>query len=135
MFTKHDSFGSKSMTWQSALSKAISIVSLDVVLLSLSISASAQQFGTTPTSINDEGTVTGYFVNSTTATGPGAPVGFVRESNGNIASFAVPGSCGTYPAVISNVDAIAGNFGNCSGPGSAFIRRRSGKLTEFVVEG
>jgi hypothetical protein len=87
--------------------------------------------GTVPTSINDSGTVAGFFVN-----GEGAH-GFVRNSSGTITKFDPPGSAGpTGGTTVTSINAsgtTAGYFNNDGGPTHGFVHAANGGFKVFQV--
>jgi hypothetical protein len=60
--------------------------------------------GTSPSSINQEGKITGSYIANSIA------LGFVRAGNGTFTTFGVPGSTSIYPSHISQSGAITGNL-------------------------
>ena len=86
---------------------------------------------TYPLSINEGGTVTGYYISNSGVTG-----GFVRSSDGQITTFNVPGSILTEPVSINTAGDITGFYEVSSGTPSSpvpqgFIRSANGTITTF----
>ena len=82
---------------------------------------------TYPLAINEEGTITGYFL-----TASGATSGFVRYDEGQIITFAVPGSIVTEPVSINSAGDITGFYELSSPSGpivQGFIRSANGTIT------
>ncbi|HEY1962182.1 MAG TPA: hypothetical protein VGG69_07185, partial [Rhizomicrobium sp.] len=89
----------------------------------------AGQHGTTPQAINGRGTVTGDYEDSSFI-----GHGFVRQPDGTIVTFEVPGALkGTYPRAINRAGDIAGRWQDGSGNYHGFVRTRDGTLTSFDV--
>jgi hypothetical protein len=84
-------------------------------------------FGTFPLAINNDGVITGpYSDNSATR-------GFLREHNGVITTFDVPGAFDTFPTGINNGSAVTGYYINNGFHG--FVREHNGAFTTFDVLG
>lgn len=93
--------------------------------------------GTMGASINDNGDVTGIYLN-TNGTATNVAHGFVRTSAGTITEFdcADAGSAknqGTFPASINASDEIAGMYFDANNAYHGFLRSASGTITEFDV--
>jgi hypothetical protein len=82
---------------------------------------------TYPSSINNNGTVTGFYVDAN------GGHGFLREPDGNFVTFDAPGSQSIYPSSINSAGAVAGNFTDTSQHG--FLRTADGKWITFEVPG
>ncbi len=95
--------------------------------------------GTTPLSINDSGSVTGYYVDSS-----GNRHGFIYSA-GNYTSFDVSGATtlnahggsfsGTIPMSIDSAGDVAGSYTDSSFVRHGFIRSASGVITTFDAPG
>jgi hypothetical protein len=85
--------------------------------------------GTHPTSINDNGAITGYF---TVGAAQSQAYGFVRDAAGTIVRFAPPGVTATYPYSINDSGVIAGS---CECAGGSFKRGPKGGIALISVEG
>ena len=91
--------------------------------------------GTFPDSINDAGTITGYF--------GGTPMshGFIRTVGGRFITFDVPGASslpgdGTFPRAINRRGAIVGNYSDASKEvNGGFLRSPGGTFTTFQAPG
>ena len=59
--------------------------------------------------------------------------GFVRDSDGNITTFDVPGSIGTYSRSINPTGAITGLYYDASDVVHGFVRDSNGNITTFDV--
>jgi hypothetical protein len=81
-------------------------------------------------SINDEGTVTGWYADSN-----GFDHGFVRATDGTITSFDPPGSSYTNPSAINAGGVITGNYIAENGEGHGFVRAGDGTITTFDPPG
>jgi hypothetical protein len=88
--------------------------------------------GTTPTSINDVGVITGSFYDAT-----GLAHGFLRTPAGKFTTFDVPGdgANGTFPIGINLEGAVAGYALDSNELFHAFLRTRDGKIYAFVGPG
>lgn len=88
---------------------------------------------TTPTSINEAGTITGA------ACAASLCQGFVRTANGNIETFSVKGESFTFPISINKAGTIVGMTGTETSKEqykiSGFIRSPKGEITKFDVDG
>jgi len=83
--------------------------------------------GTGATSINEEGTVVGYYYDAT-----GTSHGFLRRHDGTFVTFDVPGAVnGTVPNFISPEGDIIGGSMDANLQWSAFVRRRDGSFSVF----
>ncbi len=79
-------------------------------------------------SINSSGVVTGSYFNGT------IDDGFVRDLNGNIATFVAPGGTeGTYPMSINDSGVISGFVSGTSEQIAGFLRSAQGSLHSFEV--
>ena len=70
--------------------------------------------GTEPGDINASGAVSGQYFDSL-----GVYHGFLRQANGRITTFDIPGACtdsgaGTFPFTLNSSDTITGNFCDAS---------------------
>jgi hypothetical protein len=86
---------------------------------------------TFPTSINDEGTITGSY-------GPGGGQlshGFVRDASGVITTFDPTGSIQTFPRAINAKGEIVGYYTDANDVGHGFLRDPSGTITSFDPPG
>ncbi len=93
--------------------------------------------GTIPTSINTEGVIAGYFVDSTNVYH-----GFLRSPDGKIINFDAPGADttaqsfnGTVPNGINDLGEVTGYYIDVSGSLHGFLRSATGKFTSFDVPG
>src|SRR5438445_1416036 len=118
------------------MSSAIRIVLTGIVVF-LAVSAHAQSIitfdppgsiKTEPSSINNAGTVTGTYFTSPGNT-IGGSHGFIRDAQGTITSFDVPGSTvtGTWSVAINNAGAVTGYYRDGVGF-HGFIRDAQGKI-------
>jgi len=89
---------------------------------------------TVPLSINAKGAATGYWIDNS------GPHGFVRQPDGTIATFDVPGAdpaFGTTPASINNKGYITGNYATLNDKGHdiphVFVRSPDGTIKTFGV--
>jgi hypothetical protein len=83
--------------------------------------------GTHPTSINDNGVITGYF---TVGAAQSKAYGFVRDAAGTITDFAPSGVTTTYPYSINDSGIITGA---CKCAGGSFERGPSGGIQLLSV--
>ncbi len=95
--------------------------------------APGDQYGTTPTSINGSGQVTGYYYD-----GKSVSHGFVRDPAGNSTTFDAPGggtqnSQGTIAASINDDGEITGYVISSRNIATGFLRGPSGTITLFRV--
>ncbi|HET8923588.1 MAG TPA: hypothetical protein VFN26_11400 [Candidatus Acidoferrum sp.] len=86
--------------------------------------------GTSPTSIDTAGDITGFYKTDTST----VRHGFVRAANGAITSFDVPGAGtafqqGTLPLSINTVGNITGVYVDTNGVSHGFVRAVSGTIT------
>src|SRR5690242_19349726 len=102
-------YSSSSLRFRARLSRNV-ICAAVAVLYAVSLAAQAPSFGTFdapdagtqrdqgtfPTSINEHGMGTGWYVDSA-----GAAHGFFRTNDGSITEFDAPGLTGTMPAAIN----------------------------------
>jgi hypothetical protein len=99
--------------------------------------------GTLATSLNDGGTITGYFIDA-----KNARHGFLRDKFGAFRTFDVTGSGGTFPESINNLGEIAGTYEDPpevfnnermhsykSGAVHGFVRDAHGKITRLDMPG
>jgi len=99
--------------------------------------------GTLATSVNDAGTITGYFIDA-----QNVRHGFLRDKSGAFLTFDVAGSGGTFPESINNSGEIAGSYSEPpiiinnerersyrSGAVHGFLRDTTGSITPFDVPG
>ena len=109
-----------------------------LVFLSAGVSAHAQSItsfnvpdaflGTTALSINDRGEVTGYY------NAHSQQRGFIRDAQGTLTTFDVPGSGGTAAESINNRGEVTGNyFDRVTVLIRGFIRDARGTFTTFAV--
>jgi uncharacterized membrane protein len=82
---------------------------------------------TYPSAINNNGTVTGFYVDAN------GDHGFLRDMNGQFVTFGAPGSQGIYPSSINSTGAVAGSFTDTSQHG--FVRTANGTWIAFDVPG
>jgi len=85
--------------------------------------------GTSPTSINNGGAITGYYGDTI---GSGFH-GFIRAADGTFVTFDVSGAVnGTFPSGINNGGAITGFYGDSIGSGfHGFVRAANGTFVTF----
>jgi hypothetical protein len=93
--------------------------------------------GTFPSSINDWGVITGYYIDSNNVYH-----GFLRTPDGKFTSFEVPGAdtsagsyAGTLPSSINDLGEVTGNYTDASGFTHGFLRSPEGSYTMFDVPG
>src|ERR1700753_1795191 len=84
--------------------------------------------GTFPMSINASMTVTGYYIVSPTQTS-----GFIREADGPITLFAIPGAMLTVPESINGSGDITGFYQLSSGSPEGFLRYAGGRMFTFGI--
>src|ERR1700684_869667 len=84
---------------------------------------------TIPQSINQAGTVAGYYFDASYVTH-----GFARLTDGTIVSFDPPASVETAPTAINRRGVIAGYFSDGT-QSHGFVRTRKGKITVFDPPG
>jgi hypothetical protein len=77
--------------------------------------------------INANGQIVGYF--ST----PDEVHGYLRDPDGAVTSFDVPGATETEPARINNKKMIAGTYSDAAGSAHGFLRSSRGKIVSFDV--
>ncbi|MGC9950229.1 MAG: hypothetical protein ABSF64_28015 [Bryobacteraceae bacterium] len=82
---------------------------------------------TYPTSINNNGTVTGFYADEN------GGHGFLRGMDGSFVTFDAPGSQNIYPSSINSAGAVAGNYSDTSQHG--FLRNPDGSWITFDVPG
>lgn len=82
---------------------------------------------TYPTSINNSGTVTGFYADAN------GGHGFLRGMDGSFVTFDAPGSQNIYPSSINAAGAVAGNYSDTSQHG--FLRTPGGDWITFDVPG
>jgi len=82
---------------------------------------------TYPSSINDGGTITGYYADAD------GGHGFLRYLGGLFVTFDAPGSQNIYPSSINSAGAVAGNYSDTSQHG--FLRSADGSWITFNVPG
>lgn len=85
--------------------------------------------GTVANAINQAGTVTGYYIDSTNM-----GHGFIRASDGTFTSFDANGALVTEPLAINVRGATTGVWAGASGVTSGFYRSAAGTVTEFSVK-
>ena len=92
---------------------------------------------TSPSSINDWGVITGYYIDSNNVYH-----GFLRTPDGKFTSFEVPGAdtsagsyAGTLPSSINDLGEVTGNYTDASGFTHGFLRSPEGSYTMFDVPG
>lgn len=85
--------------------------------------------GTSPSSINDLGEITGNYWDAT-----GFSHGFVRSPDGKYTSFDVPGAAGygSTPIAINLEGAIVGYYTDANYSFSSFLRRSDGTFATFI---
>lgn len=81
---------------------------------------------TYPLSINEAGTITGYYINNS-----GTSNGFVRSEDGQITTFDVPGSVATIPLSINTAGDITGYYNLPGNIPQGFARTPDEKITTF----
>jgi hypothetical protein len=88
--------------------------------------------GTNPTSINDLGAITGYYLDAN-----GVNHGFLRNPKGEFTTFDVSGAggYGSFPIFISREGAIVGYYTNSIFNFQAFLRHPDGTFKTFVGPG
>jgi hypothetical protein len=86
--------------------------------------------GTTPSSINDLGVITGSFSDAT-----GLLHGFLRTPDGKFTTFDVPGANGTVPIGLNLEGAVVGYAFDSNYFFRAFLRTPDGKIRAFVGPG
>jgi hypothetical protein len=93
--------------------------------------------GTIPTSINIEGVIAGYYVDSTNVFH-----GFLRSPEGRFTSFDAPGADrtaqsfnGTVANGINDLGEVTGYYLDARGSQHGFLRSATGKFTSFDVPG
>jgi uncharacterized membrane protein len=79
--------------------------------------------GTRATAINAEGQITGYYGDPT----DNLQHGYIRQPDGKVVTFNVPGASSTNPASINNAGDIVGTNTN-----GAFLRKAGGKLVPLT---
>ncbi len=85
--------------------------------------------GTTPTSINPAGQITGNYFDANFTTH-----GFVRAADGTITSFEAPGaSHGTVPAFITPQGSIVGTYTDANFSTNIFQRAKDGTITTLDI--
>jgi hypothetical protein len=82
---------------------------------------------TSVSGINDSGVITGAYG------GPGH--GFLRDIDGTITSFDVPGAEATQGDVINNKRVIAGDYFYSGGNWQPFVRKPDGKIVTYQISG
>jgi hypothetical protein len=100
-------------------------------------SAAGSLDGTFPNSINNGGTVTGYYIDSKDMIH-----GFLRSPGGEFTTFDAPGAgtvpafgYGTFPKSINDAGAITGYYGDADGMYHGFLRSLQGEFTTFDAPG
>jgi hypothetical protein len=73
--------------------------------------------GTWPNDINPAGAITGFYADSNWVSH-----GFIRDPDGKITKFDVPGAAGTSPDTINSAGAITGTYWDASGVNHGFLR-------------
>jgi hypothetical protein len=96
----------------------------EATYISFSVSGATQ--GTFPMSINASMTVTGYFIVSSTQT-----AGFLREADGTITIFVIPGAALTVPESINAGGDITGFYQLPAGLSQGFLRYAGGRIITF----
>jgi len=93
--------------------------------------------GTLASSVNDAGTITGYFIDA-----KNIKHGFLRDKLGTFLTFDVPGSGGTVPQSINQSGEVTGTYDGPprvtdgrSGAVHGFLRDANGKITSLDVPG
>jgi len=82
-----------------------------------------------PVSINDKDQVAGYFSDAA------GEHGFLRQPDGTLATFDVPGAQNTVPAGISAAGVITGSYYPPKHGAGGFVRAADGTITTFTVPG
>jgi YD repeat-containing protein len=100
----------------------------EAAYVSFSVPGATQ--GTFPMSINASMTVTGYFVASSTQTR-----GFLRDADGTITTFAIPGATLTLPESINAVGDVTGFYQLPKGLPQGFLRYAVGRVITFDLPG
>lgn len=139
--------------WRKSGSLALFAVLALLATIVLTIRASAQRVitldapgaditagsnnGTFATSINDRGTITGYYIDTNDVAH-----GFVRTPKGMFTTFEAPGADttpgsynGTAPIVINNREEITGSYYDANGISHGFLRSPEGEFVTFDVPG
>jgi hypothetical protein len=83
---------------------------------------------TYPTSINNSGTVTGFYADAN------GGHGFLRGLDGSFVTFDAPGSQNIYPSSINAAGAVTGNYSTTTSQ-YGFLRTADGTWTTFDVPG
>jgi uncharacterized membrane protein len=83
-------------------------------------------FGTSPNSINAEGTIAGNYYDQNFV-----EYGFIRTAEGYFTTFVVPGAADTQPVSINSAGVVAGNYLDANGGSHGFVRARNGSITKF----
>ncbi len=88
--------------------------------------------GTTPSSINDLGVITGSYYDAN-----GFGHGFLRSPDGKFTTFDVPdaGGYGTFPLALNLEGAVVGNYTDSNYSFRAFLRSPDGTFTTWVGPG
>lgn len=93
--------------------------------------------GTFPTSINNEGAITGNYIDSRDLIH-----GFLRSPAGEFTTFDAPGASsvaasgyGTFPESINEAGAITGHYTDAHNVSHGFVRSPSGQFTAFDAPG
>jgi len=84
--------------------------------------------GTFPMSINASMTVTGYFIASSIQTS-----GFLRDADGTITTFTIPGASLTVPESINAAGDVTGFYQLPAGLSQGFLRYAGGRVVTFDV--
>ncbi|HVN03868.1 MAG TPA: hypothetical protein VMT86_05580 [Bryobacteraceae bacterium] len=82
---------------------------------------------TYPSSINNNGTITGFYANA------GSAPGFLRRLDGTFITFTATGAENIYPSSIDSTGMVAGNYTSTSQYG--FQRMPNGNIVTFTVPG
>lgn len=81
-------------------------------------------------SLNDVGEVVGFYLGS-----DGVYHSFLREPNGSITGFAVPGAQGTFASAINLLGVVTGYYTDSSQVSHGFLRYRDGTFKDFDAQG
>src|SRR5271154_2392825 len=113
-------------TYSQAFSAAATFVTFDVPA-----AGTGSNQGTSPSSINLEGEITGSYVDASSLAH-----GFLRSPFGFLTTFDAPGEVnGTYPSSINLEGAVTGSYYDINFVGHGFLRSNNGTITTFDAPG